>query len=196
MGRNADLMAPTDRQILRGQPAPVELLPSQQEALAFLLPLSGDYPGIDSWFVSKVAPGLLTGTRTMLRAERDGRLVGLGIAKCEAGEKKICTVRVAPSHAGRGIGVRLFDGLLRWLDTDRPHLTVTEGRLPAFERIFDHYGFSVTSVRDGLYVPHVRELGYNEAADRVPWPAPQTGARTDAAGRRPGPDLTGQACGT
>jgi GNAT superfamily N-acetyltransferase len=135
---------------------------SQQEALAFLLPLSGDYPGIDLWFVAKVVPGLRTGTRTILRVERAGHLVGLGIAKREAGEKKICTVRVAPSYAGRGIGVRLFDGLLRWLDTDRPHLTVSEGRLPAFERIFDSYGFSITSARDGLYVPRVREFCYNE----------------------------------
>jgi GNAT superfamily N-acetyltransferase len=134
----------------------------ETEALHFLLPLSHDYPGIDVWYRAKVVPGLRDGTRTLLRIERDGNLVGLGIAKCEADERKICTVRVAPSHAGRGIGIRLFDGLLKWLNDDRPHLTVTHSKLPVFERIFDYYGFNMTSAAQGRYVPHACELGYNE----------------------------------
>jgi GNAT superfamily N-acetyltransferase len=142
--------------------SPVELTNEERRALAFLLPLSEDYPGIDRWFALKVVPGLRYGTRHLLPIEREGELVGLGIAKNEPGERKICTVRVAPSHAGLGIGVRLFDGLLKWLDDDRPHLTVTQSRLPAFERIFDYYGFTVTSAQKGVYVPHAIELGYNE----------------------------------
>jgi len=141
--------------------APVELTDQERRALAFLLPLSNDYPGIDRWFAHKVVPGLRRGTRYLLPVERDGTLVGLGIAKNEENERKICTVRVAPSYAGRGMGVRLFDGLLRWLDDDRPHLTVTRSKLPAFERIFEYYGFAVTSAQHGLYVPHAIELGYN-----------------------------------
>lgn len=143
---------------------PVGLTDQERQALAFLLPLSGDYPGIDRWFAHKVVPGLRRGTRYLLPIERDGVLVGLGIAKNEEDERKICTVRVAPSYVGRGMGVRLFDGLLKWLNDDRPHLTVTQSRLPAFERIFDYYGFAVTSAQSGLYVPHAVELGYNEAA--------------------------------
>jgi len=143
---------------------PVELTDQERQALAFLLPLSDDYPGIDRWFALKVVPGLRRGTRYLLPMERDGALVGLGIAKNDEDERKICTVRVAPSYAGRGMGVRLFDGLLKWLDDDRPHLSVTQDRLPAFERIFDHYGFAATSAQHGLYVPHAVELGYNGAA--------------------------------
>ncbi|WP_343232407.1 GNAT family N-acetyltransferase [Microvirga terricola] len=140
----------------------LELLPEEAEALAFLLPLSEDYPGIDVWFRMKVVPGLRVGTRTLLRIERDGRLAGLGIGKLEADERKICTVRVAPAYVGRGIGVRIFDGLLRCLDVDKPHLTVSSTKLPAFERIFDWYGFDLTSVENGRYVPHAAELGYND----------------------------------
>jgi GNAT superfamily N-acetyltransferase len=134
---------------------------TEMRALAFLLPLSEDYPGIAAWFVGKVVPGLRHGTRFLLPVEREDRLVGLGIAKREDGERKICTVRVDPSYAGRGIGVRLFDGLLRWLDDDRPHLTVSSRKLPQFERIFDHYGFDMTSAHEGLYLPHAVELGFN-----------------------------------
>jgi GNAT superfamily N-acetyltransferase len=156
--------------------APIDLSDQERRALAFLLPLSADYPGIDRWFAQKVVPGLRRGTRYLLPMERDGVLVGLGIAKNEADERKICTVRVAPSYAGRGMGVRLFDGLLKWLDDDRPHLTVTQSRLPAFERIFDYYGFAVTSSQQGVYVPHAVELGYNELV-------PQTCDAGRAAGR-------------
>lgn len=136
------------------------LLPSEQEALAFLLPLSPDYPAIEEWYRQKVVPGLRIGTRMILRIERQGTLVGLGIAKRE-GELKLCTVRVAPTHFGRGIGLRIFDGLLRWLNVDKPHLTVSDRKLPAFERLFEHYGFRQTSVHPHLYVAGITELGYN-----------------------------------
>lgn len=132
------------------------------EALEFLLPLSLDYPNIEHWYRRKVIPGFYRGTRQIIRVERDGRLVGLGIAKNECGERKICTVRVSPAYFGRGIGVRLFDGLLRWLDFDQPCLTVSEERLPQFHKIFDYYGFKMTSSQLGLYTPRSVEVGYNE----------------------------------
>lgn len=90
-------------------------------------------------------------------------------------EQKICTVRVAPSHIGRGIGIRIFDALLRWLDVDRPHLTISEAKLPAFERIFDYYGFMITSIHKGLYVPHSCELAYNEREEAILIPQISTG---------------------
>ena len=134
----------------------------EAEALAFLLPLSKDYPGIDRWYLTKVVPGLRTGSRHLLRIERSGELVGIGIGKIEADERKICTVRVAPHFANKGIGLRIFDGLLKWLDDDQPHLTVSNHKLPLFERIFDYYGFRMSSRLEGRYVPTACELGYNE----------------------------------
>ena len=145
----------------------VELSREEQRSLAFLLPLSEDYPGISTWFARKVVPGLRSGTRLLLPVERDDQLVGLGIGKDEGGERKICTVRVSPTYVGRGIGVRLFDGLLKWLNDDRPHLTVSTAKLPQFERIFDHYGFDLTSTYPDLYVPRAVELGYNEPVGEI-----------------------------
>lgn len=136
---------------------------AEREALAFLAPLSADYPDIETWFVAKVVPGLRGGTRSLLRVERDGRLVGLGIAKNEGGERKICTLRVAPERNGRGDGLRLMDAMLAWLDEDRPHFTVAETRLPVFERIFERYGFARSWRRRGLYLPERTELGFNQA---------------------------------
>ncbi|BCP52692.1 hypothetical protein K32_13090 [Kaistia sp. 32K] len=140
----------------------LRLTEREQEALAFLVPLSGEYPAIESWFTNKVVPGLRTESRLLHRIERDGTLVGLGIAKREPGENKICTVRVSPLYEGRGHGLRIFDALLKWLDVDKPHLTIGQRKLPAFERVFEWYGFNITSVRHGQYTPNQNELGYNE----------------------------------
>jgi hypothetical protein len=138
----------------------------EYEALCFLLPLSEDYPDFERWFRSKVVPGIRVGTRKLFRIERNGDLVGIGIAKREEEERKICTVRIAHSFFGRGLGLKVFDNCLRWLDTDRPHLTVSEQKLPAFERIFDSYGFELTSKKYGRYLPRVTEFSYNESIQK------------------------------
>ncbi len=154
-----------------GSPLCRESLSSiEGRALTFLLPLSHDYPDIQHWFISKVVPGLHAGTRLLLPVERDGELVGLGIAKNDFNERKICTVRVMPNYVGRGIGPRIFEGLLRWLDNDRPHLTISEGKLLQFQRIFDYYGFNMTSTEAGRYVPDSFELGYNESNSTISAP--------------------------
>ncbi|OWY15563.1 hypothetical protein B6V72_03000 [Thioclava sp. F34-6] len=132
------------------------------QALAFLVPLSDDYPNIDRWFVDKVVTGEALGARHLVQFERDGRLVALGIAKDEGGEKKICTVRVHPEYFGRGLGVRIFDHLLDWLQVDKPLLTVSESKFLLFQRLFDHYGFVQTSTTPNLYRKGVSELGFNE----------------------------------
>lgn len=140
---------------------------AEREALAFVVPLSADYPGIEDWFVGKVVPGLRAGTRRMVRVDRHGQIAALGIAKAELGEAKICTVRVAPEFIGRGIGVRIFDDLMSWLGTDRPLATVSETKLSDFQRVFEHYGYRLTSVRTGLYVPGRAEYLFNEPLS--PW---------------------------
>jgi hypothetical protein len=135
--------------------------PCEREALAFLLPLSANYPDFEHWFLTRVVPGLRDETRRLIRIDRDGRLIGIGIGKKDDVERKICTVRIAQSHFGRGMGLRIFDSLLSWLGTDQPHLTISETNLPAFERIFDYYRFQITSAHRGLYVRDTIEFGYN-----------------------------------
>ncbi|MDQ0454617.1 N-acetyltransferase [Rhizobium paknamense] len=135
----------------------------EQEALSFISILSEDYPDIENWYINKVVPGLREGTRFLLPIHREGSLVAVGIAKNDGIERKICTVRVAPHHAGRGLGLRVFDGLLKWLDDDQPGLTVSASKLSAFEKIFNWYGFKLTGVENGLYVPGKQEIGYNNA---------------------------------
>jgi hypothetical protein len=159
------LTDPADPRILQGCAL---LTPQEHETLSFLLPLSGDYPGFELWYRSKVIPGLRSGTRTVIRLDRRGHLIGVGIGKRDETERKICTVRIDKSYFGRGLGIRLFDSLLRWLETDKPHLTISEPKLPTFQRIFDYYSFNITSTQLGRYVPQVTEYAYNEIRQARP----------------------------
>lgn len=141
---------------------PVEIFARHQDAMDFLHALSGTYPGIETWFTQKVIPGLSRGTRHIVRVERDDKLVGVGIAKNEDGEQKLCTIRVHPSFQNRGIGIRIIDELLEWLNTEYPLVTVCEEHIGAFNKIFAHYGFVVTSVSMDLYRPGKAEFIFNE----------------------------------
>lgn len=134
----------------------------------FLLPLSASYPGFQGWFVTKVLPNVGT-TSQISVMERYGEIIAVGIAKNEGGEKKLCTVRVAPAYIGRGYGLRLMDNLLDWMDTDQPIATVSEEKMPDFERIFAHYGFRLTSVNNGLYRPGKVEFMFNQPKILLPF---------------------------
>lgn len=134
----------------------------ERQALRFLMSLSADYPNIESWYLKKVLPDLRDNTRKMIVIERHGRIVAIGIGKDSCSEKKICTVRVSPEYAGKGLGIRIFGDLMDWMGCQRPHLTVSQPKLALFERIFEHYGYCQTSAHLGLYVPKRVECFFNE----------------------------------
>lgn len=139
-----------------------ELSNTQLYVLSFIVPMSEQYPDIEKWFLNKVVPGENDGTRRVICLERENKIAAVGIAKAEADEKKICSVRVANEYIGRGLGVRVFEELLNWLGEDKPHLTVSEEKYPMFESLFEYYGFKMTSATAGLYLPNSIELGFNE----------------------------------
>lgn len=131
--------------------------------LAFLSPLSADYPGFDGWYKERVVSGVRNGSRRLVVVEHDGRIAGVGIGKDTPDERKLCTVRVAPEFEGRGIGIRLIDGLLDWMGEDQPHLTIANGRLHKFERLIDHFGFELTSTKPEIYRSGSSEHFFNES---------------------------------
>lgn len=140
---------------------PLVVRPSLNEVWQFIEPLSNEYPEIRQWFNDKVQPGVLCGTRKLFTVERDDRLVAVAIAKREDGERKLCSVRVAPEMYGKGLGVRLIEEAMGWLDERYPLLTVSEEKIGAFARIFDYFGYRQTRATVGLYRPGRTEFTYN-----------------------------------
>lgn len=133
-----------------------------REILEFLKPVSLEYPNFERWFVDKILPGLALNTRKIFKVRHGNQLVAIGIAKNENGEKKICTVRVASEFQRRGYGTGIVNEMKEWLDCEFPLISVSEGKLPQFKRIFDLLQFKLTSTRQGLYRDGKVEYYFNE----------------------------------
>ncbi|PKF78959.1 N-acetyltransferase [Vibrio sp. vnigr-6D03] len=135
---------------------------NHEKVSTYLLDLSNEYPNILNWYEKKVVPGLANGTRKLFVHIRNEKIIGLAIAKNELKEKKICTVRVSPQMYGKGLGVRLFNEAMEWLDTSTPHVTVSESKFHLFERLFEHYGYRLTSTHMSRYREGQVEYLFNE----------------------------------
>jgi len=119
------------------------------------------YPGFHNWFFNRVVPGIELGERQLLIEGRNNHVAGIAIVKTGC-EKKLCTLRVSEQFQNKGLGIKLFESCFEALDTCKPLLTVSEEKFPEFQRIFDYYGFEITSVRKDLYRKGKNEFFFNE----------------------------------
>ncbi len=147
------------------EPLQTENSPDIEKALGeiwnFARPISDDYPGMEGWFWNRLPSGLLAGTRRILVDRRGDEIAGIGIFKKEQAENKICTIRVAPEFVGSGIGVRLMTAGMDWLDDEKPHLTISEEKLPSFAKIFQWFGYEFADRQLGRYRLERAEMAYN-----------------------------------
>lgn len=119
------------------------------------------YPNFADWFFSKVTSGLVNGTRSLIIELRDGKMAGVSILKDTLTEKKICTISVADEFKAKGLGYRMFEKSMRQLNTDKPLATVSEDRMPEFEKIFRHLNYEYSAEYHGLYLPKKSEFSFN-----------------------------------
>lgn len=119
------------------------------------------YPEFRNWFYEKVVPDSLANNRKILIEERDNKIAGIAIVK-KVDEKKLSTLRVMEAYQNRGIGLKLFERAFEVLESDKPFLTVSEEKLPEFDKLFKYYGFKLTSVHSGFYRHGKKEFFFNE----------------------------------
>lgn len=132
------------------------------EVFNALASLDEFYPDFYSWFYKTVVPGALSGERKILTEFHDGELSAVAIIKNTQEEKKLCNLTVLPKFQNKGIGLRLFKRVFEDLGSETPFLTVSEEKYSEFKRLFDHYGFEVTSVKEGVYRTGKLEFFLNE----------------------------------
>lgn len=134
---------------------------TQLDIFSFLVEASKYYPSFHEWYFNKVVPDIQSGNRKIISEIRDGKIAGIAILKDTKEEKKICTLRISPDFQNRGIGVRLFKKSFDVLQTNTPFLTVSEEKLPEFQKIFDYFNFELTSIDDGKYRYGKKEYIFN-----------------------------------
>lgn len=130
-----------------------------------LSPLTANYPGFSLWYWTKVLPGLLKGTRHILHVGGSSRPSGIAILKREANERKICTLWVADSNRGRGVGRDLLKEAIDWLDDTHPLFTVPAERHDEFKPLMQRLCFKETARLSSVYRHGVVEHVYNGRLD-------------------------------
>jgi len=127
----------------------------------FLSDLEKDYPNFREWYFEKVIPEISLCKRNIFIKYCNSEIGGVAIVKNSNDEKKICTVKVASDYKNRGIGVKLFQKSFEWLDCKTPLATVSEQRLPEFQRLFEHFNFKLTQIKSDYYKLGCKEYVFN-----------------------------------
>jgi hypothetical protein len=124
--------------------------------------LENYYPGFQYWYVNQCMPGILCGPDILLVAREHDQIIGVALGKKRDGETKLRCVRVLPSSQNRGTGLHLIDRMLRELDDDKPHCTVSEEMLHLYSRAFiNRYKFDLNQVDKGMYRRDKLEYVFN-----------------------------------
>lgn len=144
--------------------------------------ISNSYPGHYEWLITTFQNGLMVGERGAVLAYDNTRpqhikdvpisaqntfwLSGCSLVKNTKEEKKICCLFVDPSYRHQGIASNLIQQSFGLLKTDKPLMTVAENNLPQLLPLIKRFGFELTSVKDSVYKPGVKEYYYNEGLAR------------------------------
>lgn len=126
-----------------------------------LSPLKTVYPGFASWYWDKVIPGLATGQRGLFLIGSASNPKGLAIAKRDHAEPKVCTLWVAPSERGHGLGRELLEEAIEWVGVNRPLFTVPQERYDELLPLTRKLGFHESPPMESLYRPGVVEYIFN-----------------------------------
>lgn len=126
-----------------------------------LYPLETVYPGFGRWYWDKVLPGLATGQRGLFLIGSASKPKGLAIAKRDHAEPKVCTLWVAPSERGHGLGRELLEEAIEWVGVDRPLFTVPQERYDELLPLTRKLGFHETAQVESLYRAGVVEYIFN-----------------------------------
>ena len=139
------------------------------------------YDGHWDWLQNKFFPGLQEGKRGYSFAiDSDSKqiinlkrgvmpvyaLAGCALLKDEPDEKKLCCLFVDPNYRGQKIASKLVEDSFEVLKTNKPVMTVSQQNLNMLQKLIDRYGFELTSVKESVYKPGVKEYYYNEGLAR------------------------------
>lgn len=128
----------------------------------FIGKLSWEYPNFLQWYEK-----LFTDTKEMksdreiIVCENNFTIVGLAILKSDLLEKKICTLRVDKKFQRQGIGTKLIEMSLEWLEDDQPIITMHKRKQNQFEPLLKYYGFKLEQKQPHYYSIFSTEYVYN-----------------------------------
>lgn len=128
----------------------------------FLRKLAWEYPNFSQWYRNLFSGSReLNPDREIILCESDYSIVGVAILKSDEFEKKICTLRVDKKYQRQGIGTKLIEISLEWLENDYPIITMHKMKQNEFSSLLDYYGFKLEQTQRHYYNIFSTELVYN-----------------------------------
>lgn len=128
----------------------------------FLMEANMQYPRFSEWYANLFDEALsLKPEREIIICEKEYSMAGVTILKSTKEESKICTMYVAEEYRHNGLGRRLMELSLEWLEDDRPVITLDSSKEKDFAGILKHFGFVLGGAQPGMYGSGKVELIYN-----------------------------------
>lgn len=125
--------------------------------------LSYIYPDISHWYNNKVIPRVMLGKDIVIVAKsEDGETIGFAIGKKTEKESKLCCLMVLPDFRGKGYALKLINRIIKELDDDYPHCSVSEDLFHTYSKIFiNHFKWSLDDVVSDVYQKGKLEYFFN-----------------------------------
>ena len=128
----------------------------------FVMRLSLEYPNFSQWYRNLFSNNYeLNSGREIILCENNYSIIGIAILKSNELEKKICTLQVDKNFQRQGIGAKLVEMSLEWLENDNPIITIHEAKQNEFSSLLNHYGFKLEQIQRNYYNFFSTELVYN-----------------------------------
>ncbi len=121
-----------------------------------------DYPNHFEWYWSKEIPRVLNGTGEIIICTISNNIAGVAFLKKDDSESKICTLLVKEEYRGKHIATKILEYSFKYLDTNKPLLTIADYKFSMFEPIIKKYNWKLTqTMNKGYYNSNSNELVYN-----------------------------------
>ena len=124
-----------------------------------------DYPSHKEWYYKKQLPATkISNERNILfaRNPKDSEnIIAMACLKKDDEEKKICILYVSDKCRGIGIGTKMIEASMDWLETTKPLATLADYKLDMFRPIIRKYDWKLTQIVSGLYNDRSEELCFN-----------------------------------
>lgn len=114
------------------------------------------YPNYYKWFYSKNIPRILNGSGEILFTLDCFMIKGIAILKKTEEEKKICTLLVDDPYRNQKLGSKLIEESFRYLETDKPVITIPEKNISQFQHFINIYNWKDTEIINDYFSKEIK----------------------------------------
>lgn len=132
--------------------------------------ISEYYQDYENWYWTKQIPRINSEERNILfirNPDNKKEIIAITCLKKDESERKICTLYVKDEYRNKGLGSLIIEESFKWLETNKPLITIPEYKLNEFIPIIEKYHWNLTEIINGLYHPNYKELFFNKQNQNI-----------------------------